>query len=142
MSGGRLMFNGDIIYPKKGNKSPAPIEGYEADPKDPWVHHKIYKPCKFRSFKTVPTPCGVKKYVYFCDKTDDITNNVKCDPCTQSESITQQTEKDNEEVSTTRVSDVPDANGMFLDELERLPDGVDGRLDQDESDGFSDPRED
>ena len=79
---GRLMYNGDVIYPKKGHKPPMPKEGYEPDEKDPWVHHKIYKKCKHRTFRNVPTPCGVKKYVYFCDLDNFVTNNIKCEPCT------------------------------------------------------------
>ena len=82
---GRLMFNGDVIYPKKGSRPPKPKEGYEPDEKDPWVHHKIYKLCKHRSFRNVPTPCGVKKYVYFCDLDDGITNHIRCEPCTKNE---------------------------------------------------------
>jgi hypothetical protein len=82
---GRLMFNGDIVYPHKGYRPPPPQKGYEPDEKDPWIHHRIYKQCKFRSFRNVPTPCGAKKYVYFCDKTSFVTNHVKCDPCTENE---------------------------------------------------------
>lgn len=78
---GRLMFNGDLIYPKRGNKPPPPIEGYEPDEKDPWVHHKVYAPCKHRTFKNIPTPCGIKKYIYFCNRVDFITNHIACDNC-------------------------------------------------------------
>ena len=78
---GRLLFNGDLIYPKKGNKPPEVIEGYMADPKDPWVHHRIYRTCKFRDFKNIPTPCGIKKYVYFCELSDSVTNYIECESC-------------------------------------------------------------
>ena len=57
MSRGREMFNGDMIFPKKGKIPPEPLEGYMPDPADPWVHHRIYKECKNRTYRNIPTPC-------------------------------------------------------------------------------------
>ncbi|HPT70872.1 MAG TPA: hypothetical protein PLE74_01160 [Candidatus Cloacimonadota bacterium] len=80
---GRLMTNGDLIYPKKGRQPPTPPEGYMADETDPWVLHKIYKPCKFRAFTNTPTPCGIKRYTYFCELDKFVTTWRQCDTCTR-----------------------------------------------------------
>ena len=76
-------MNGDLIYPKKGKQPPDPIEGYMADEKDSWVHHRIYKSCKYRSFVNTPTPCGVKRYTYFCALDNFITQWNKCNTCSR-----------------------------------------------------------
>lgn len=84
MERGRLLFNGDLLYPKKGKQPPTPPEGYMPDTVDPWVMHRMYKSCVYRSFVNVPTPCGIKKYTYYCELDCTITNHIKCDPCTKS----------------------------------------------------------
>ncbi len=82
----RQLMNGDIIFPHRG-KPPEKITGYMVDPKDEYFFHKIYPKCDFRIYRTVPTPCGAKKYHYFCTKILDendnntITNYYRCEKC-------------------------------------------------------------
>ena len=76
------------------------------DAVDPWVMHRIYKSCKFRTFQNVPTPCGIKKYMYFCKLDDSITNHVKCDPCTRCvEGESEQTNKTDDQATTKDQGD-------------------------------------
>ena len=77
----RQLFNGDIIYPKKGSKPPPVPDGFWADEHDPWLMHVIFKECKYRSRKTVTTPCGAEKYHYWCDRIDSTTNFFNCEAC-------------------------------------------------------------
>lgn len=41
--------DGTLLYPVRG-KAPEPIEGYEVDPHDPFVHRLILKPCEDREY--------------------------------------------------------------------------------------------
>jgi hypothetical protein len=83
MTKGRLMFNGDLIFPKKGAQPPVPEVGYMPDPTDPWVHHRIYKECVYRTFVNIPTPCGCKRYHYTCSLEQMPTTYILCDKCTR-----------------------------------------------------------
>lgn len=82
----RQLINGDLIYPHRGNP-PAPEKGFEADPKDLFVHHKIYPPCSSRKLETRQGPCGVKKYFYFCEKMElpNMVNANICEACNERE---------------------------------------------------------
>lgn len=79
------MANGDLLYPKKGRQPPTPPVGYMADETDPWVMHKILKSCKHRNFINTPTPCGVKRYTYWCLIDNFVTNWSRCDACIRAE---------------------------------------------------------
>jgi len=81
MSRYRTLFNGDIVFPKKGNIHPKAPEGFMPDPADPWIMHPIMKECKYRTYKNIPTPCGAKHYVFFCDIDDFVTNYFNCERC-------------------------------------------------------------
>jgi len=80
---GRLMFNGDIYFPRRG-RAPEVPEGYMADDGDPFLLHKIQRPCKLRTavIKSVPC-CGAKKYTYFCSIDNFVTNHIRCGRCTE-----------------------------------------------------------
>lgn len=80
----RMLFNGDLIYPKKGTRSPNPPKGYYADEKDAWVMHKIYRECIYRKTEMRLSQCGVKKFTYWCTKGEQsITTFIKCNECQQ-----------------------------------------------------------
>lgn len=100
---GREMFNGDLIFPKKGNNPPVPEAGYMPDPQDPWIHHRIYRSCKFRTFVNVPTPCGCQRYHYTCELEQLPTTYILCDKCTRAEEglskQTNETDNDNRTIS-------------------------------------------
>ena len=85
MNRGRLMMNGDLMFPKKGKIPPIPEADYMPDPNDPWVHHRIYKSCRFRTFINIPSPCGCKHYHYTCTLDQFPTTYLLCDKCERAE---------------------------------------------------------
>ena len=81
-SKGRLQFNGDLAFPKRG-KPPIVPEGFMADPGDPYLLHKIYNKCANRYAHETRVPCcGAIKYTYFCKIDDFVTNYIRCGKCT------------------------------------------------------------
>jgi hypothetical protein len=78
----RMLFNGDLMFPKKGNIPPTPPKGYYPDETDAWVMHKIYKDCIHRSVDVRLSQCGIKKFTYWCKKDGNtMTTFVKCNVC-------------------------------------------------------------
>ena len=81
MSRPRLLFNGDMVYPKKGDAPPSVPDGFWADEGNPWLMHRIFKECEHRSFKQIPTPCGATKFAYWCALDDFTTTFKHCEEC-------------------------------------------------------------
>ena len=84
MSKGVMMMNGDLVFPKDDCPKEASA-GYLVDQSIPWIHYRIYKPCRFRSSVNIPTPCGARRDNYYCERQDTMTTFKVCDPCSDFE---------------------------------------------------------
>ena len=81
MTGARLLENGDLLFPARGNPPNDNIPGYSRDPQDPYLFRLQIDNCKHREMKTTLRPCGKVRAVMWCSALSEETNALKCDSC-------------------------------------------------------------
>jgi hypothetical protein len=83
MSRFRVLPNGDLIFPEKGNPPNDNIPGYRRDPANPFYFFMEMEDCSSREMKVVVKPCGKTRSVMWCNLYHLEVNAYKCESCDQ-----------------------------------------------------------
>lgn len=81
MNGCRVLPNGDLIFPHKGNPPNDNIPGYRRDPQDPFHFFVELDQCDYREMKVTVKPCGKTRTVMWCNLYQLEVNGYRCDSC-------------------------------------------------------------
>lgn len=78
-TGYRILPNGDLFAPRRGNTPPPCPEGYVRASGDAWLFHPDLKPCKYRKEKLDP---GCRcKLLLWCDYLNQQIRLGQCKEC-------------------------------------------------------------